>query len=136
MSLDFLYLYKSNPNFDQDQKFEARSTMLSCFCFTELLKYHAREGCRSCAVVVGYDISAMEKMNMQVHAKKAVVLVSGIAAAILIAGALSLTVSQQANAKPEFAAQTGKPCGACHANPSGGGKLTAAGEKFKAGGFK
>jgi hypothetical protein len=49
---------------------------------------------------------------------------------------MSLTVSQQANAKPEFAAQTGKACGACHANPGGGGKLTAAGEKFKANGFK
>jgi hypothetical protein len=78
----------------------------------------------------------MENTNMQVHAKKAVVFVCGTAAAILIAGAMSLTVSQPANAKPEFAAQTGKPCGACHANPAGGGKLTAAGEKFKAGGFK
>ena len=78
----------------------------------------------------------MEKANMKVHAKKAVVLVCGTAAAILIAGAMSLTVSQQANAKPEFAAQTGKPCAACHSNPAGGGKLTAAGEKFKAGGFK
>ena len=109
--------------------------MLSCFCFTELLKYHARAGCRSRAVLV-YDISAMENAKMQVHAKKAVIFVSGIAAALLIACAMSLTVSQQANAKPEFAAQTGKPCGACHANPAGGGKLTAAGEKFKAGGFK
>jgi cytochrome c553 len=78
----------------------------------------------------------MEKTKMKVHVKQAVVLVCGAAAAILIAGAMSLTVSQQANAKPEFAAQTGKACGACHANPGGGGKLTAAGEKFKANGFK
>lgn len=39
-----------------------------------------------------------------------------------------------AMAKPEYAQKTGKACGACHANPSGGGKLTAAGEKYKAGG--
>lgn len=51
------------------------------------------------------------------------------AAAIILAGALT---ASPAAAKPEFAAQTGKPCGACHANPSGGGKLTGAGEKFKA----
>lgn len=53
-------------------------------------------------------------------------------AAIMLATAIvGFTVSPVA-AKPEFAAQTGKPCGACHANPSGGGKLTGAGEKFKA----
>jgi len=28
MSLDFLYLCKSNPNFDQDQKFQHRKAML------------------------------------------------------------------------------------------------------------
>ena len=50
-------------------------------------------------------------------------------AAIILAGAL---IASPAAAKPEFAAQTGKPCGACHANPAGGGKLTGAGEKFKA----
>ena len=42
----------------------------------------------------------------------------------------------QANAKPEFAAQTGKPCGTCHENPAGGGKLKPFGEQFKANGFK
>ena len=73
---------------------------------------------------------------MKMHAKKAFVLVCGTAAAILIAGAMSLTVSQTANAKPEFAAQTGKPCGQCHQNPAGGGALKPFGEKFKANGFK
>jgi hypothetical protein len=62
--------------------------------------------------------------------------ISGATAAILIAGAMSLTVSQPANAKPEFAAQTGKPCGQCHVNPAGGGKLKPFGEKFKENGFK
>jgi hypothetical protein len=73
---------------------------------------------------------------MRVYAKKAFVLVCGTAAAILIAGMLSVTVSQPAGATPAFAAQTKKACGACHENPSGGGKLKAAGEKFKANGNK
>jgi hypothetical protein len=75
-------------------------------------------------------------MRMNVNARKAFAIVFGIAAAILIAGAMSLTVSQPANAKPEFAAQTGKPCGQCHANPAGGGKLKPYGETFRANGYK
>ncbi len=73
---------------------------------------------------------------MILHAKKAVVLVCGTAAAILIASAMSLVVSSPANAKPEFAAQTGKPCGQCHQNPAGGGALKPYGQKFKANGYK
>ena len=87
-------------------------------------------------MVVGYDISAMENVNMQVHAKKVVVLVCGAAAAMLIAGAMSLTVSQPATALPAYAQQTGKACGFCHQNPAGGGALKSAGEKFKANGHK
>jgi hypothetical protein len=74
----------------------------------------------------------MEKTNMQVHATKAVILVSGIAAAILIAGAMSLTISRPATALPAYAQATGKACGFCHQNPAGGGALKPAGEKFKA----
>jgi hypothetical protein len=55
---------------------------------------------------------------------------SAAVAAIILA---SVFTASPVSAKPEFAAQTGKPCGACHANPAGGGKLTGAGEKFKAG---
>jgi hypothetical protein len=135
MSLDFIYLGKFILNFDPDQKFYPQSTVLSCFCYAKLLKYNAREGCRSRAVVVS-DISAMEKTNMQVHATKAVVLVCGIAAAILIAGAISLTISRPATALPAYAQQTGKACGFCHQNPAGGGALKPAGEKFKANGHK
>lgn len=58
----------------------------------------------------------------------------GIGAALLI-GTASL-VPNPANAKPEFAAQTGKPCGTCHTNPAGGGALKPFGEKFKANGNK
>jgi hypothetical protein len=45
-------------------------------------------------------------------------------------------VPRLATAKPEFAAQTKKPCGFCHKNPGGGGPLNPTGEKFKANGFK
>ena len=54
---------------------------------------------------------------------------SAVAATIILASAF---IANPASAKPEFAAATGKPCGACHANPAGGGKLTGAGEKYKA----
>ena len=64
------------------------------------------------------------------------VLVCGLAAAGLIAGLLSVTVSRPANANPGFAASSGKPCGFCHQNPAGGGALKPAGEKFKANGNK
>jgi len=73
---------------------------------------------------------------MKLDAKKTFVFVCGAAAAILIAGTMSVIVSQSASAKPEFAAQTGKPCGECHQNPAGGGALKEFGEKFKANGFK
>jgi hypothetical protein len=67
---------------------------------------------------------------------KAFAVVCGLAAAGLIAGLLSVTVSRPANATPAFAASSGKPCGFCHQNPAGGGALKPTGEKFKANGFK
>lgn len=73
---------------------------------------------------------------MKPRAKKAFALVCGTAATIMVVGAMSLIDSRPAAAKPEFAAQTGKPCGTCHENPAGGGKLKPFGEKFKANGFK
>jgi hypothetical protein len=78
----------------------------------------------------------MEKTDMQVHAKKALAFVWGSAAAILIAGAMSLTLSHIANATPAYAQQTGKACSYCHQNPAGGGPLKSAGGKFKANGHK
>jgi hypothetical protein len=47
-----------------------------------------------------------------------------------------LITPTSASAKPEIAARTGLPCGQCHVNPAGGGKLKAFGQKFKARGFK
>jgi hypothetical protein len=54
-------------------------------------------------------------------------------AALTLAAVL---VSRPAQAKPEFAAQTGLPCGQCHVAQTGGGKLKAFGEAFKANGYK
>jgi cytochrome c553 len=61
-------------------------------------------------------------------------LLAAVAAAALVA---AVTVApRQAAAKPEFAAQTGLPCGQCHVNPGGGGPRKPFGEKFKANGYK
>jgi hypothetical protein len=57
-------------------------------------------------------------------------------AALLIGGLAIALAPRPAAAKPEFAAQTKKPCGFCHQNPGGGGPLTGNGTKFKANGFK
>ena len=73
---------------------------------------------------------------MQVHVKNTIAFVCGVSTAILFAVALSISFSQTANATPAYAQQTGKPCGFCHANPAGGGKLKPAGEKFKENGHK
>ena len=73
---------------------------------------------------------------MQVCAKTLVALIFGSAAAMLIAGTISVVTSQSAKATPAYAQQTGKPCGYCHENPGGGGPLKAAGKKFQANGHK
>jgi hypothetical protein len=67
--------------------------------------------------------------------RRIVVGVAGGAAALVIAGMTVVLTSQPTSAKPEFAAQTKKPCGFCHQSPSGGA-LTPAGAKFKANGYK
>lgn len=63
-------------------------------------------------------------------------LVIGIMGSVLVSGAAAVFLAAPANAKAEFSAQTKLPCGQCHANPAGGGKLKAFGEKFKAKGNK
>ena len=68
--------------------------------------------------------------------KSAVLLTASIVAAILVTGTIIFAGTRVAQAKPEFAAQTGLPCGQCHVNPAGGGKLKPFGEKFKENGFK
>ena len=61
---------------------------------------------------------------------------AAIGIAALVAGVVLIATPREASAKPEFGAQTGLPCGQCHSNPAGGGKLKAFGEKFKANGNK
>lgn len=73
---------------------------------------------------------------MKLCARDAFISICVAVAAILIGSIMTVIVSQPANAKPEFAAQTGLPCGKCHQNPAGGGPRKPFGEKFKANGFK
>ena len=72
---------------------------------------------------------------MTVQMKDAFVIGCGTLAAIMIAGAISLTISRPANATPEYTKQTGKACGDCHQSPSGGA-LSPFGEQFKANGHQ
>jgi hypothetical protein len=117
-----IFIFVKFNGFDRDQN--------CSLCFDALIKVSGMPSLISCRY------PATETTIMEVLARKAVVFVCGTAAAIMIASVMFLTVSRPANAKPEFAAQTGLPCGRCHVNPAGGGKNTAFGEKFKANGFK
>jgi hypothetical protein len=60
----------------------------------------------------------------------------GFSTLALVGAASAFLAPSPANAKPQFAAQTGLACGRCHVNPAGGGKLKSFGQKFKANGFK
>lgn len=63
---------------------------------------------------------------------KGLSLLCGVAALAAAGMVLSgITITTAAKATPQFASQTGQPCGACHVNAAGGGKLTAKGEAFK-----
>jgi mono/diheme cytochrome c family protein len=53
-----------------------------------------------------------------------------IVAALAVGAAVAIAVPKPAAALPAYAAQTGKACGACHQNPSGGGPRNAFGEAF------
>jgi hypothetical protein len=77
-----------------------------------------------------------DKWNMKTTEKNWFLLTCGTAAAVVIAGSLSLIVSLPAAATAQFATETKQACAACHTNPQGGGALTALGEKFKANGNK
>jgi hypothetical protein len=72
--------------------------------------------------------------NMERTMNKALVVV--FSSAIFVAGTAGMIISLPAKATPQFASDTGKPCGQCHESPSGAGKLTAFGEAFKKNGYK
>jgi len=59
-----------------------------------------------------------------------------LVAAFTVAGVVAIAAPRSAEAKPEFAASTGKACGVCHQNPAGSGPLKPFGAAFKANGFK
>jgi mono/diheme cytochrome c family protein len=57
------------------------------------------------------------------------------AAAAAFAALTAVTIaSRPADATQQFAAQTKRPCGACHQSAAGGGALNGTGKKFKANG--
>lgn len=56
-----------------------------------------------------------------------IALVAALAAAVVI-----ILPSATTSALPDYATKTGQSCGACHANPAGGGTLTAQGQAFAA----
>ena len=63
--------------------------------------------------------------------KKAIFISTGaLAVATVVLATGVAVVPQRAQATPAFAQQTGRPCGSCHVNKAGGGKLTAAGAAF------
>ncbi len=59
-----------------------------------------------------------------------------LAAGLAFVVAAMTAAPRLATATPAYAGQTKKACGFCHQNPSGGGALTAAGQKFKDNGHK
>jgi len=73
---------------------------------------------------------------MRAHRSRQISVALISAAAFLVACVATISVSTPASAKPEFAAQTGLPCGQCHVNAAGSGKLKPFGEKFKENGYK
>jgi len=81
------------------------------------------------------EASLVDSINGGMEKAMKVKILAIVAAAVL-GGGMMILLAPAATAKPEFAAQTGKACGACHQNPGGGGKLTSYGAAFKANGFK
>jgi hypothetical protein len=61
---------------------------------------------------------------------------AGALVAGIITAAALIAAPQQAQAKPEYAAKEGKPCGYCHVNPAGGGPRNARGKQYQANGHK
>jgi len=74
----------------------------------------------------------MENTKMKMYARQVLALT---AATLLAGGSIIIVAPQSAKATPQYAQQTGKPCGQCHQNPTGG-KLKPFGENFKKNGYK
>jgi hypothetical protein len=61
---------------------------------------------------------------------------AGVAAAMLIVGAVVTVSPRTAQATPAYAAQTKLPCGKCHTNPAGGGPVNDFGKAYAANGHQ
>ena len=65
------------------------------------------------------------------------IMATAAAAFVVVAASWAVIVTAPtAKATAQYAQKTGKPCGYCHVNPGGGGKLKAAGKKFQKNGHK
>jgi mono/diheme cytochrome c family protein len=62
--------------------------------------------------------------------------VTGFAAAILLAGMMVIVAPKMAQATPQYAQETGLPCAQCHASAGRGKDLKPFGKAFKDNGFK
>jgi multisubunit Na+/H+ antiporter MnhC subunit len=69
---------------------------------------------------------------MRVRSRLLVVLCSWL----LIAVFATALLTSSALATPDYARQTGQPCGTCHARPEGGGELTLLGMAYARGGYQ
>ena len=68
--------------------------------------------------------SAVSKSSIRNRKRRAVLTAAASFMAATILGGLAVTFTPAgAGATPAMAKQTGKPCGACHRNPKGGGPL-------------
>ena len=62
--------------------------------------------------------------------RKAILISSGFLAVATVVFPEVAVVPQRAQATPAYARETGRPCGSCHVNRAGGGRLTEAGVEF------
>jgi hypothetical protein len=69
---------------------------------------------------------------LKISGKLTLALVPAAAIALI----LTTFAQRPATATPAYAGQTKLACGACHANPAGGGALTSKGKAFQAKGHK
>ena len=74
-------------------------------------------------------------MHHVVNGLKPLAVVAAAISGLLFAATVAFA-PREAAATPAYAQQTGKPCGQCHVNSAGGGKLTSFGSKFQANGHK
>jgi hypothetical protein len=70
---------------------------------------------------------------LKISGKLTLALVPAAAIALILT---ATSAQRPASATPAYAGQTKLACGACHANPAGGGALTSKGKAFQANGHK